>query len=352
MGIDRTSGGSADEPDGADQGNEEPDQPEYQPSPGRPQEQVNPSRVDAGRAGMEASRRPVESTTETSDGSSGSKDAPKPVREAPRQNEQGGENRDDTPQKDRKESDATLGAADTGPGQDDEHKPPDAYASSLEQAPSYGGFANLGEEFEARAKSREAAEQYNNAANDRTVESDSKRDLASPKLDEKSIREQIDPFAPDLDKVEGRKEPFQQTIRDNDAEWTEGVDRFDDLPPGEKLTERGEDEAESNTDKNVDQDKRSRREKLRDKLFEHGDDALDGTQEGVNAIGGIFDRPQPTGSHAIAKTDQPIIEASPHGVDAGEAATALIAGAVVASKLYDWGREMVARKRRDDDGNA
>lgn len=104
--------------------------------------------------------------------------------------EQGGESSDRSPQKDRKEPGNTPAVADTHRGQDSEHKPSDAntYASPLEQKPSQGGFANLAEEFDARAKSREAAGQYNDVAEDRTIESGSLRDPASPRLNEESIK--------------------------------------------------------------------------------------------------------------------------------------------------------------------
>ncbi|MCO6008285.1 hypothetical protein NE236_25230 [Actinoallomurus purpureus] len=224
--VQLTSG--SDEPDVTGQGNDQPTRPE-RPPPKQPGDLGYSLSADSRRASTEANQKPAEPATEATVESSRFKDGLKPVQEAPQQGEQSGESRDNTPQKDRKESDSTMAATATDGGQDSEHKPSDAYAyaSPLEQKPSHGGFASLAEEFDARAESRETAQQYDNAASNRASEPGIKRDLASSKLDEESIKDQVDPFVPNLDNAEGPKEPFRRTVRDTDTEWTDGVASFD-----------------------------------------------------------------------------------------------------------------------------
>lgn len=309
MGIDRTSGG-ADEPD-ADKGKEEFKRPDHGPPP----------------------QNTAEAAAETAENGKG-KDAPKPSRETPEQPEQGTEPKDeDTPTKDRDESASKPEAADVQQKRDsDDHRPADANtsASPLERTPSYGGFANLVEEFDARAKSRELTGQYN-AANDQPSE-DGKRDLDTPELDEESIKNQIDPFAPDLDKAEGHKELFQRTVRDKDTEWTEGVDSFDDLPTGEKLAEGDEGE-------------RSKGENFRKTLFQGYGDAEDGVKKYTSTASDFFG-PRPTG-HAETRVDSGPTVADAHhsGIDPESTASSLLALGIVGIELVRWAREKI--KERD-----
>jgi hypothetical protein len=184
--------------------------------------------------------------------------------------------------------------------------------------PSYSSFADLDQEFSARSKNREVVRQ-GNTASEGTSGSGTKPEREATKLDEESVKNQIDPFAPDLDGGEGRKEPFRRTARDKDADWSEGVDSFDDLPPGEELLE-GDDGSRSKVDR------------LRRFGYKNADGVLDKTQQGINKANELFDRP-PTGSHSVVKTDQPVVVAPHHGINVGEATTAVLAAGLAMAEL-------------------
>jgi hypothetical protein len=333
--IDRTTS-SADEPDETEQG--QPSRSEHPIPPDRLGEPGYPSRADARGAALEANQKPVEATTETDDESSGSEADLNPVREAPRQAEQDGESLDGTSQTYGTESDGTSVVPDADQGEDGEQKPADTYVSPLEGMPSYGDFANLDQELEARAKGREIAKLYDGPASDRASNTDSKRDLSSPpELDEESIKEQIDPLAPDLDKTEGRKEPFQRTVRDKGDEWTDGVEGFDDLPTGEKLAEGDESE-------------RSKGENFRKTLHQGYGDAENGVKKYTSTASDFFN-PHPTG-HAETRVDSGPVAADVHhsGIDPGSTASSVLALGIVGAELLRWGRDKI-KERRGNEGH-
>ena len=263
------------------------------------------------------------STAETS-GEGTSQNRSIPAQETVRRPDDRGEDpRDGTLQEDRKEEDRTgtevkpdTTEAIPRPGRDQKPAKADANMSPLERAPSAGRFANLAEEFDARAKSRELAQQYA-AASGRPTKADSKRDPAVPELDDMSIRGRIDPFAADRDKAEGRKKPFQRNLENEDAEWTDGVATFDDLPSGEKLSE----------------EKRSNFERFRAKAYQKLDDIKDDTEKAAKAIDRIFG-PHPTGHAEARESHFPSVVDAPHsGIDPGSAASALIAVGIVGAEL-------------------
>jgi hypothetical protein len=112
---------------------------------------------------MEANQNSAESATETNDESGGSKDGLKPIRETRQKGEEDAENRDGTSEEYHKEPDSTSTVSNIDRGKADEQEPVDKDVSSLERMPSYGGFANLDEEFAARSTSRELARRDNTA---------------------------------------------------------------------------------------------------------------------------------------------------------------------------------------------
>lgn len=200
MGVDRTSG-SADESEDIHQ----PDGSVHRSPPDRPEDRSHPK---AGRAMTEASQKPVESGPAQPAEGSGDMDGPKPNRDGAdesRESQRGGN-----------EPGASTVGAETGRDDSAEGESSDGYVSPLERMPSYGGFATLDEEFAARAKSREIARQHNNALDENNAGPASGRESPPPKLDYKWIRDQIDPLAPDLGKVERHKEPLQRAVRDKD----------------------------------------------------------------------------------------------------------------------------------------
>ncbi|WP_433179711.1 hypothetical protein [Actinoallomurus sp. CA-150999] len=336
MGIDRTSG-NADEPDNVDEGGDPPSQPEHRPPSDRSGEPGRPYSADAHRAAINASGKPVESAAEATDESNGANDGPSTA-ETAQEREQGSEGRGSPSRDGSKESDGTGAMPDSDHRQDDAHKPPDTgtHASPLEQKPSSGDFSNLAEELDARAKSRELSQQDNGAIKDSASASGPKHELASSKLDDESIKKQIDPFAPDRDKAEGRKDSSQQAARDKDAEWTDGVDSFNDLPAGDKLADA--DDGEKPKGKN-----------FRASLFEHYDDAEDAVKEYTSTTADFFG-PRPTG-HAETQVDSgPVASDAQHsGIDPGSAASSLLALGIVGTELFRWGREKI-KERNDNEG--
>jgi hypothetical protein len=333
MGIDRTNGNS-DDPESADQGNDQADQSDRRTPADRSGEQGNPSRTDARGALTEAKRNPIEATTETNNESSGSQEDPKFLRETPRQGEQGVENNDGTSAEPRKESDGTSAVPDTGHGRADEQKLTDTCVSPLERMPSYGNFSHLGEEFAARSSSREITQRDDEATGE-TSESGTEPDHEATNLNEESAKSQIDPFAPELDKYVGRKEPFRQTIREKEADWTEGVDDIGNLPTGEKLAEG-------------DDSKASRFDRFRRSTRENVDSLTGQTEKGIQALDKIFG-PRPTG-HAETRVDSgpAVVEAHHPGIDVGTAASSLLTLGIVGVEATGWVMEQIQRRRGTD----
>lgn len=258
MGDDRTSG-SIDEPGDTDQGGDKPSQPERRTPPDRPGEPGNTSRADS-RAAMEANQKPVEAAAESSESTAG----PKTEREILQQGEQGGGSRIETSEKDHKESDGTPRASDVGQAQDSEREPPSTYVSPLERMPSYGDFADLSEEFGARSKAREIAQQGNEFPKNRTSASDTNRNAAFAAPQESSEA---------TAKVESTSPSFEgRHPRRSELEWN-----------GESLHKNIDRELQDHSEH-----KRLRRKELRDKLFEHGDDLLDETQKDVSVLASLF----------------------------------------------------------------
>jgi hypothetical protein len=139
--------------EGATRSDEGQPQPDRSPPPDRPGELGAPSRAESRRVAKESGQTASDTSTGTADDRK-PKDTPTTPQKAPGQ-------RPDT--EDRGEQ--TLpenGESETAPPDDTEQRrtdqAQDSPFESLEQRPSYGNFANLAEEFEARVESREQAE--------------------------------------------------------------------------------------------------------------------------------------------------------------------------------------------------
>jgi hypothetical protein len=142
------------------------------------------------------------------------------------------------------------------------------------------------------------------------------------------------------DSTEGNRRPGDRnTDQDQAADQhpapagTEDVEEPPDLPTGEELLEmEGDDE--------------SKADKLRRKAYERTDDLFDIAGKVTQRLDDIFHRP-PTDSHAVVKTDHPVIEAPHQGINTGEAATALLATGIVVAELYRWGHNKFRRNERN-----
>jgi hypothetical protein len=177
--------------------------------------------------------------------------------------------------------------------------------SPLKKRPSYGGFDNLADEIDSRAQSHKNAEVFNKSN--------------GSGLNEEAIAQEIDPYGPDIDKVEGHKESFQRTFSGQDSEWTEGVDKLDDLPAGERLLE-------------TDDDERSRLGNLRSKLFSNASSIDDRVQKISTALDKAFGQ-HPPGHAEIRTNNGPVVyESHPSGIDAGSTASALLTLGIVGAE--------------------
>ena len=236
----------------------------------------------------------------------------------------------DKPQEDRNETGGESEAAEPGRGREGEQKPVETAEteSSLERKPSYWGFANLAEEFDARRASRETS-QENDASNEQPSET-TKPDPVAAKLDDDPIKEQVDPFAPNPSKTEGYKETFERTVRDSDAEWTEGVDRVEDLPTGEDLTEPNESAPKSDRFRRAAAENYASADAQAKKVTKSVFEALE---------------PRPTGQHVGVRHDGPVMEEPAHsGIDAGSMASAALATGIVLAEIGRWCKRKVSRR--------
>ncbi len=136
---------------------------------------------------------------------------------------------------------------------------------------------------------------------------------------DKSLREYIDPLIPD------------------DPDSGVGVEA---IPRDDRITDED----------GIDNDKLSRAERFRRKLAHDREDALEGIGSTTDKVKGIFDRP-PTGSHSVVKPDQPMVTAQQNAVNADDVATALVSGAIVLGELYRIGRDKIAKRIGDRNGD-
>jgi hypothetical protein len=323
VGIDGMRGKS-DEPDDADQGCDQAGQSERRTPADRLGEPGYPSCADARQAATESNQKPVNTAAETSSESSAAKGSPKTVKETPRQGEQDDETRESTSQEHIRDPEGTSAVSETKRGPVVEQKLVDIYVHPLKRMPSYGSFANLHEEFAARSASRELG-QRDHAANEKVLKSETGPGRDATTLNEGSIKEQIDPFAPDAGEAEGHKDAFEPTARGKDAEWTEGIDSFNDLPTGEELAA-------------PDDERMSKSDKFRQITYEEFGGLKDGAKEATGTIEKIFG-PRPTG-HPETRVDggPTVVDANHFVIDAGSAASTVLAAGIVGAEVIRWGR--------------
>jgi hypothetical protein len=303
MGVERD--GAAEPDNGPSTGQPQADR---SPPPDRPGELEAPSRAESRRVVMEADQKEPEAGTDTTDDSR-PKNTPTTALESAEQPESAAEGRAE-------QAPPENGETGTAPPNSTEQRRTDremdSSSDSLERHPSYGNFANLAEEFDARAQSREQVEELKPGPE--KGRPDDKSQSLDFKVDDESAREHIDPEADDADAAGGVETELE--------------------PAGDRAAtaiEEGEN------------DHRSKLERLRGVGYKNAEDALDKTQSGINKAADLFERP-PTGSHAVVKTDQPAVAAPHHGMDAGETTTAVLATGIVIGELIRRGRNRLAER--------
>jgi hypothetical protein len=211
-------------------------------------------------------------------------------------------------------ADSRAGAAaanEAGSGQT-EAKPGEKDAESTR--PSIGQSGG-----ETSAEAAKPVEEENRAP-DAAAEEDEPRDIAV-KASGKPLREHIDPVGAETGQqpLEGSKDPFERTVRDKDVPWTDGVDTFDDLPAGDKLAEN-------------DEDRTSKADRFRAKMYEKLDDIEDHSEKVTNAIDRVFG-PRPPGHTEVRAANGPtVVDAHHADIDLGGAASTLLAVGIVGAE--------------------
>jgi hypothetical protein len=154
------------------------------------------------------------------------------------------------------------------------------------------------------------------------------------RLDDNAIREKIDPFRPDTENAEGEKEDIKRTVREADGEWTDGVDRIDDLPTGEKL-------AEGNPEK------KTRADKFRQAAYQDYRRIDKQAKEYSKTLADAFG-PRPPGQAVTRANDGPVMSNPPQsGIDAGSMTSSLLATGIVLAELTRWGVKRIREERTE-----
>jgi hypothetical protein len=116
-----------------------------------------------------------------------------------------------------------------------------------------------------------------------------------------------------------------------ESAWlTGGPDIAGDLPTGEELVK-------------MENGRLSRAERARRKVYESGDEVLDDVGKVVNRVDQIFQRP-PIG-HTVTRTGPEFFQAPHDGLDAGDAATALVATGAVVGEIVRRVRERAKERK-------
>jgi hypothetical protein len=190
----------------------------------------------------------------------------------------------------------------TAPAQETPGAPPDFHGGTIDLPSDEEQRADDWTELAAPTEASEDSDEVREQEAPNSAAEAGPRDL-NLMVGDKTLREHIDPAGAGIGEVpEGNKEPLERTVRDKDAPWTEGVDRFDDLPTGEELVEpKPEDEP---------RDKASRAERARREAFRKSEDAADAAKKNVIIGRGAFERP-PDG-HPDVKVCPPVPSALDH----------------------------------------
>jgi hypothetical protein len=126
-----------------------------------------------------------------------------------------------------------------------------------------------------------------------------------------------------------------------------------DSPPREKTIAREDDQPDriltgKELADGADSNDLSRADRIRSKLYEESEDALDALEKNANLGHDIFASP-PTGSYEGTPTPQPhIYESHPAGIDAGTAATALFTLGLVIDRAAHSAVEYYKQHRKED----
>lgn len=279
VGIERNS--NAVEPEESpDTGQPEPDR---SPPSDRPGELGAPSRAESRRVAMEANQAAPEAATGTTDDH-------KPKHTS-------------TTAQESSESGGAEAASPDSTAHRRNDREPGSPSDSFEQDPSYGNFANLAEEFEARTKGREQA----NALNSKPEESKSpgaKSKNLDFKVDDNPLREHIDPEADEV----------------NAAGSTES-----ELEPAGDRIATALDEGENDT--------RSRADRFRAKAHAGSESLLGKVTSSVNKGVEVFG-PRPTGQETRTPLGGPDVGGVPNsGIDPGTAVAGMLAIGILGAEL-------------------
>lgn len=163
--------------------------------------------------------------------------------------------------------------------------------------------------------------------NDRTTERESdapnvrSNENTRPKIDQESIRNEIDPFGPAIDKAVGHKDPARPPAGPADPEQIDNTETFNELPTGEKLAERGEDSG-------------SRADRFLRTVYGNFGDINDRVEQTSSKIGDLFE-PPPTGQAETRANSGPfVVDAHHASIDPGSAGTAVLAAGILAAEIF------------------
>jgi hypothetical protein len=351
MGVDRAGAGADDPHEAA----EEPPPPDHRPPPDRPGSEGAPSRADS-RNGAAAANET--STQAAENQGEGKPDTAQASQESPeREDNTTLENEPETPGTSKSNEgssndDRSGEQYDNNPTPEVEGQPestdkprPDQPDRPLPAADTSTDAEQGGEQVPDHSaritdRSGEALEGEEAAANTDDASSGGAETLARQlkSLDEADLRatdEGPGDVTGTLDEEQGSGVEVTPQV-DSTSERTEptwvtgGPDIAGDLPTGEELVK-------------LENDKQSRAERARRKIYESGDEVLDDVGKVVNRVDQIFERP-PTG-HPETRTVPEVVPAPHDGINAADTATALIAAGVVVGEILRRGRERLKQKK-------
>jgi hypothetical protein len=281
------------------------------PPPDRSGELGSASRAESRRVAMEANQKAPEAATDTTNDRK-PKDAPTTAQESSEQRESDTKGRDE-------QAPPENGETETTPPESTEQRrtdrETDSPSDSFEQRPSHGNFANLAEEFDARAKSREQVNELNSGPEE--GKPDDKSQSLDFKVDDDSLRERIDPVGA--------------------SEWSDGTAENPN-PTGDRIGSALDEE-------NKESAERSRVEKIRGAVNKNSEDLVDKAQQGVDKLDSIFG-PRPTGQAETRTNSGPqAVDTHHSGVDPGSTASALLAAGMIGAELFHRAKTKIRGER-------
>jgi hypothetical protein len=158
------------------------------------------------------------------------------------------------------------------------------------------------------------------------------KEYARPKLDQASIRNEIDPLGPTIEKAVGRKDSPWPPVAATDQEQAGSIDSFSDLPTGEKLAERDEESG-------------SRADRFFRKVYGNFGDINDRVEKTSSKIGDLFD-PPPTGQAETRANSGPfVVDAHHASIDPGSASSAVLAAGILAAEIFRRARHGTGERK-------